>query len=324
MTTKTRYFVIVSLLVLFVGLGTGLVAYYVGFPTHAFSSAGGPDELRYLPHNSSVVAYANVRDLMTSELRQHVHAAMPMGNTGQREFQEETGINIEQDVDRVVGCLNPGQDGKTNGEGLALVRGRFDQFKIETLVKQHGGTVDDYKGKHFMSASNGKGEPVGLSFIEPGLVAVGSKDLVQAAIDRASGGDNVTNNEELMNLVRSMGDGNTWAVGRFDVLRSQAKLPATVDGKLPPINWFSLSGHVNGGIRGVLRAETSDEEAANNLRDVVRGFMALAKMQSASKPELQAMMQSLELGGTGKTVSLSFAVPAAVFDMMAKDKHAGH
>ena len=43
MTTKTRYFVIVSLLVLGVGFGTGLVAYYVGFPTSAFSRQGGPD-----------------------------------------------------------------------------------------------------------------------------------------------------------------------------------------------------------------------------------------------------------------------------------------
>jgi hypothetical protein len=28
------------------------------------------------------------------------------------------------------------------------------------------------------------------------------------------------------------------------------------------------------------------------------------------------MMQSLELAGTGKTVSLSFAVPAEIFDMV--------
>ena len=45
MTTKTRYFVIASLLVLGVGLGTGLVAYYVGFPAGAPTRAGGPEEL---------------------------------------------------------------------------------------------------------------------------------------------------------------------------------------------------------------------------------------------------------------------------------------
>ena len=50
MTVKTRYFVIVSLLVVGAGLGTGLVAYYVGFPASAFLAApGGPDELRSCP-----------------------------------------------------------------------------------------------------------------------------------------------------------------------------------------------------------------------------------------------------------------------------------
>jgi hypothetical protein len=37
-------------------------------------------------------------------------------------------------------------------------------------------------------------------------------------------------------------------------------------------------------------------------------------MQAGSNPSAQLMMQSLELGGTGKTVALSFTVPAEVFD----------
>jgi len=120
-----------------------------------------------------------------------------------------------------------------------------------------------------------------------------------------------------MGLVRSLDSGNNaWAVGRFDALTSQAHLPDSVSSRLPAITWFSVGGHVNGGIRGVIRAEARDDEAANNLRDVIRGFMALAKMQSGSKPGLQAMMQSLELGGTGKTVALSFVVPAEVFDVI--------
>ena len=55
-----------------------------------------------------------------------------------------------------------------------------------------------------------------------------------------------------------------------------------------------------------MRADARDEEAANNLRDVVRGFLALAKLQAGNRPELQVMMQSLELGGTGNSVALSF------------------
>ena len=70
------------------------------------------------------------------------------------------------------------------------------------------------------------------------------------------------------------------------------------------------------GFNGVVRAETRDDESANNLRDVVRGFMAMAKLQAGSKPELRPLMQSLELGGAGHTVALSFSVPAQAFDLI--------
>src|SRR4029434_697928 len=94
--------------------------------------------------------------------------------------------------------------------------------------------------------------------------------------------------------------GNAWAVGRFDALQSQARLPQEVSSRLPAITWFAVSGHINGRRRCNARGEARDEEAANNLRDVVRGFLALGKMQSSGRPEIEAMMQSLELSGTGQ------------------------
>ncbi len=106
MTSKTRYFVIVSLLVIGVGLGTGLVAYYVGFPAGAFAGRGGPAELEFVPRDAAVIAYADVRDVMTSELRQKLRSVMPMmPENGQRDLEAKTGINIEADIDRVIACL---------------------------------------------------------------------------------------------------------------------------------------------------------------------------------------------------------------------------
>jgi hypothetical protein len=55
---------------------------------------------------------------------------------------------------------------------------------------------------------------------------------------------------------------------------------------------------------------------------VVRGVLALAKLQGGSDPRAAAMVQSLQLGGTGNTVVLSFAIPAEVVDLIAKA--AGH
>ena len=330
MTTRTRYFVIASLLVLLAGVGTGLVAYYTGFSTSAFTSAGGPDELKFAPRNCSLLAYANVQEVMASNLRQRLRRVLPNEPTGQRELQNETGINIETDIDQVVGCFAPPITGASGfpGTGLVLARGRFDAVKIEALMRQHGAVVEDYKGTRIIVADvhpNGD-TPIGgdirpsdslsVAFIEPGLVGLGSTLLVRNAIDLKSGGDNVTANEEMMNLVRTLDSGNAWAVGRFDVLTSQAKLPSELAERLPPITWFSATTHVNGGLSGVLRAEARDEASATNLRDVVRGFLALAKIQVGSRPELQAMLQSLQLGGTGTTVALSFDVPAEVFDFL--------
>jgi hypothetical protein len=317
MTTRTRYFVIASLLVLTVGLGTGLVAYYTGFQVIG-RSRSGPQELAYVPGGVAVVAYADVHQVMTSELRQKVHEAAPVPENGQKEFENQTGINIETDIDHIVACLDPGENGQ-NGSGMVLARGRFNDAKIESLMRAHGARVEDYRGKRFITAEEHHGpESFSVAFLQPGLVSVGTTSMVKKAVDLQSGGDNVTNNDEMMALVRSLESGNAWAVGRFDALRTKAHLPDAMSSQIPPIKWFSVSSYVNGGIRGVIRAETSDEQAATNLRDVVRGFMALAKMQANAKPEYQAMLQSLELGGSGKTVALSFAVPSQVFDVIGK------
>jgi hypothetical protein len=120
-----------------------------------------------------------------------------------------------------------------------------------------------------------------------------------------------------MNLVRSLESGNVWAVGRFDALTSQTRLPHEIADRLPPITWFSATGQVNGGLSGILRAETRDEVSATDLRDVIRGFLALAKMQAGSNAAISATVQSLQLGGTGKTVALSFDIPEAVFDVIS-------
>ena len=74
----------------------------------------------------------------------------------------------------------------------------------------------------------------------------------------------------------------------------------------------------------MLRAEARDDQSAENLRDVVRGFLALGRMQAQNDPKLQALAQSLELTGTGKTVSLSFTVPTEILDLAASQGQMQH
>ena len=85
MTKKTRYFLFGSVTVLLVGLCTGLVAYYTGMPMGAFSRAQGPTELRYVPADAALVAYADVQDVMKSEFRQKLRAVIDHDNDGKIE-----------------------------------------------------------------------------------------------------------------------------------------------------------------------------------------------------------------------------------------------
>ena len=317
MTKKTRLFLTIAAGVLVVGLGTGLVASYMGLPAFAIGGADGPDELHYVPATARVIAYANVRDVMNSELRQKVREIRPDGDRHD-DFKNATGIDIENDIDEVVASLS---DGSADTEdALVIARGRFDRVRIEGFIREKGGVASEYGGARLLThaAPHGKGRgEVALAFIEPGLVAFGTGREVRQAIDRKrGGGQDITTNDEVMGLVRDIDDGNAWAVGRFDAIARRARLPREVENQMPAINWFAASGHVNGGIRGLLRAEARDDAAAQNLRDVVRGFVALAKLQGGAKPELATILDSLQLGGEGKTVSLTFALPSEVIDML--------
>lgn len=316
MTIRTRYFVIASLLTTTVGLGAGLVAYYGGLQG-IDASPDGPAELAFIPSDATLVAFADVQSVMASEVQQQFRRMLPAGGDGHQEFEAATGIDIERDLDYVVAYLAPptAEDQSLPASGLALARGRFDTARIEALMREQGATVENHGGTQIIVAPAGNRPGLALAFVEPGLAAVGSARLVRTALDLRSGGANVTANAELMDLVRTV-DGDVWAVGRFDALTEQANLPAAVVERLPAITQFAASGQVNGGIRGVLQAQARDEQAATELRDLVRGILALARMQAPSRPEVQALLDSFELGGTGNTIAFSFAVAPELIEWL--------
>ena len=117
--------------------------------------------------------------------------------------------------------------------------------------------------------------------------------------------------------MKGAADGNAWVVARFDALSAAGKLPPDVMQRLPAINWVTVTGHVNGGIRAAVRAETRDDAAAKNLRDVLQGMLALAKLQTGQRADVAAIIDSIELGGEGKNVSLGLSVPIEVVDQLA-------
>jgi hypothetical protein len=321
MSKRTRYFVLTAAAILGLGLTTGLVASYMGLPV-AFSSAAGPDELQYVPADAAVVAYANVREILDSEFRERFRQFEP--DTHERdEFEAKTGVNIDHDINTVVAAMVNGSDQPVTPQSgvLILARGRFEQPRLEALAIEHGGEVEDYNGKRLLiHRDTGDAANMAIAFLESDLIALGGYEAVKKSVDANGGRNIVSTNSELMRQIGELDASNAWAVGRFDAIANNAQVPSEIRNHLPAIQWFSAATHINGGVQGVFKAEARDEEAAKNMRDVLNGFLALAKMQANSVPEIKTMVESLQLSGDGKNVALSFTLPSELFDALEQLK----
>jgi hypothetical protein len=333
MTRRTRSFLVGSALIVVAGLCTGLVAYYNG-GLPAFGTGPGPAELSYIPETTAVVAFANVGEIMKSDLRKRLQAAMPTGQ-GKDQFQAETGVDLEKDIDTVVAGFGTTEPAEARGSAasdtpsssalkaaestVVLIRGRFDQPRIEALLKEHGGTTEDYKGKHVFEEGGGsswsKG-PGAVAFLEPGLIALGSAQAVRLAIDTRDSGTSVRKDADVMKFVASVDPAsNAWMTGRLDAVTKNANVPAAAKERLAAVTRFSLSARVDGGLSGVLRAEARDDQSGEDLRSVVRGGLAAARLMGGQNPKLDVAINSLQLSGAGKELSLSFTLPPELLDM---------
>ena len=314
MTRQTRHFVLGASGLLVVGLCAGLFAFLNRGPALVIP-VGGAVEFAHVPADASVVAYANVREVMLSDVRTRIRQVSPDG-VGQEQLEQYLGLNLEEDVDHVLAFLAPGPD-EGRPVGLVLFRGRFDVTRLEEVARAAGATVDTHNGTRLVSVDAGDIGTLAMGFVEPGLVAVGDLGTVQRAADRRSGGADITSNSQMMGLVERVDVGShAWAFGRFGDLGSLGLVADGVFDGMPAVSAFVVSGHVNGGLGGSLTLEGNDETVGQNLRDAFRGFVALAQAFTAGEPAWQTMVESLQLSGTGTAVTLSFRVPSEALDFI--------
>jgi len=320
MSKSTRYFLTGAAVVVLLGLGTGLVAFYNGGLPGVRQTSDA--DLAYLPVNAVAVGYADVRTIMSSEFSQKLRQILPSGEEKEK-LQAELGVDIERDIDSVAAAYVGGAspfDG-----AIVVVRGRFNTGQIEALATQHGATAGEYKGIRLltMPAENQGDATVahhpsaGIAFLEQGVLAFGEQSGLKMAIDAGASGDDIRKNAELMAVVNDVrNSGNAWFVGKFDAITGNASIPDQIKDHIPPVDLFAVSVHVNGGLRGALRADARDDKAAEQLRDVVRGAVAAGRLMSGQNKQMDAMLSSLQITGSGKTVGLTFALPAEFLDVL--------
>lgn len=310
MTRRTRTFVLFSLALLATGLLIGGLLARFGTGGPGALSGAATEDLRALPRTAVVVAQADVRRVMASDLRRRLQAAMgPSAAEGRRSFEAETGIDLERDIDRVTVALLPeagtggtAPDGAAPAPGrtqaLLLVRGRVDAARVERAMRAHSGRSQ-------------------MAVLEPTLLAVGDAAAVREAQAVRQSGRSLRDDADVMRRIGEVAAETAWMVARVEGGDRAAWLPRAVGAQLAGVTWMAVGGTMDGGLSGRLVADARDEAAARDLRDMARGLVALGRLQSGSRPELRALLDSVQLGGDGRTLRLAARVPADVLTALA-------
>ncbi len=319
MSRRTRYVALASGGVLAVGLCGGLFA-YLNRDAARGAASDAPPELAFVPPHATVLAFADMRAVMESNLRARVRRFAPDG-VGREQLERHLGLDIERDIDRVLVFWAPEPDadaGDDDGSsGLALFSGRLDAERLEAVARRGGAVVTEEDGRRIVTREVDRAAPLAMAFLEPGLAAVGDLAAVRSALRRRPGEAGIDADADMMRLLGRVDPRSSfWAVGRFGDSGLLGWVPEQVSERLPPVTAFAVQGRINGGISVSLAVEGRDDAAAQNLRDVVRGFVALAQLQTLGNPDLQAVLDSLQTGGDGTAVTLSLRVPAEAIDFL--------
>jgi len=318
--TRSRLVVISSLAVVGLGVAGALGALYLD-PARAAVGPLSPEGLA-LPADTRFVMGVDVHRFVASPF----YARFGKGQgrlPAFTELEEKTGLNPERDVDRIVvagRAATKGQEG-----GLLIVSGRFDRTKLSRTIETEtmGVTTKNHEGMTIYLFREGAAKGAGAAaFLDDDTLVLGSAESVEATItNHARGEAPLRSNPGLMALLESVKPGATfWAVGDQSVLSRLPLRVPTPGGEgavtLPPLKSVVVTGELDPQVALEMTGEASDAKAAQNLADVVRGFVALASLQASQRPELKELASAVSVTTEATRVHVNLRLPYELLDSL--------
>src|SRR5262245_19103685 len=253
--------------------------------------------LKFLPPDTKGVVFIDVAALRSSPLVQDILKDKSLGGPGRwGDFVTTTGMDPERDVDKVtIGQLN-GKD------GLIIVQGRINKFKMEQFLKDKGKESQTYLGQTLYRDGNG------TFVILDNLVLLGQVDGVKKAIDQMQLPGSPPLRGDLAAAIQTIEAGNQiWGVGDFsvdDLGNLGVRGPAPAVDMLKSLKNGTFQMHVDTGIQVRAIGNFSDSESAKSIGDSVRGAVAVAKLQVAQQqPDMVKLLDGFQVTNSGTTLT---------------------
>jgi hypothetical protein len=283
-----------------------------------------PAEAHLLPADARFVMGFDVKRFTSIPFYARYASQRGMSPEALRELEEKTGINPARDVDQIVIA---GTSGTGAGSlGLALVMGRFDLYKLGRTLETEGRVSGYNHDGSTVYAFKEDGKPAtAIAFLDEGSLVFGPKARVEAAVSsRTRGEAPFRKNTVLMALAERVRPGSTfWMMGDQSLLAGMpTSVPApgaSADGaaiSLPALKSLTVTGDLDPQVSIAATGEPTDELAAKNLADVVRGLVAIVSLQAQQKPELSQLASAVTVATQANQVLISARIPYELLDAL--------
>jgi hypothetical protein len=262
-----------------------------------------PDEavLRLFPRETNGVAFIDVAALRSAPLYDETVAAqfkakMPADMV---EFGEATGFVVDRDLDRVTVARLEGR------RLVAVAHANYDKFKVEQYLNDKQMRTETYLGRVIFHR-RGEG---GFSFVD-NLVIAGNTDAVKKVIDRlAAPADNLLQNSEIMSSIKEIEAGSqVWAVGEFDsrlLLPMGRGVPEQIVEPLKALQSGTYQMRIDHDLHAVATGRFGDSESARMTGDLLRGLVAIAKLQLSRQPDMIQLLDGVRVEQNGSSMTVN-------------------
>ena len=317
---RTRWMLVVTLVLLVGGIGFGLIGAYGRLAVQA--NAGSiPGIVAFLPKDANVVGYVDVRKLIYSPAYQAFEKDHGDEFTAHlQEFIAETGLDPRTDIDAVAFALRTGDQKATP---VAIVAGNYGdkQARLESLILSKGRAEATQYGRYKLftnpNRKEGDARRETAAFLDGSKLVFGHMDSVKATIDVFESGERsgILSNPEFNQLIsQTRTEGTFWLVSTnmsfINHFRKEASgAPEPVRQNIPQIQNLILEADLGNMVTASLRSQCTDEVVAKNLGDFARGLVALGNMITAQHPELTGLLQGVNVTQDKKMVEVTISLP---------------
>jgi len=312
----------------------GAISFFVYHRRGASSSSDRDDLLERMPADAVAVVFADVAELRSAPFvaKLFAWAPQPEPDEDYARFLNETGFLYERDLDRLaIAFEKTGQDSAF----FAVADGRFDRQKISALTNKSG-TVEKRGGREIFSIPENGAKKIYLTFLRNDRIAITDR----ADLGQSLGGNNQSANgpQEWRSRFERLGGSPVFAVIRQDAAPGEAlteQAPGDLSSPqlstvLDQLQWITVAGKPdNDRLHVVAEGESSSEDTARQLADLLSGVLALAaaglndaKTRQQLDPSLReaylALLKSADVSkidrGDTKAVRLVFEITPAFLE----------